>query len=292
VKAANTRRTVLVNDMRGEPDFVRGPIDSLSELATPVIIDGETVAVLNVESLDLNAFTREDQTLLETLAQHVASAYQRISESKRQLDNISRLSRTIRHDLMSPLQVIKNSAYLMRHSPGSVEEMAETIDDSVDYVVRILEDLRTLTTHRELVKSQVDLAELVEHSLGSVVIPQSVKVERAFTGPVNINVDSTSIRRCIGNLVKNTVEAMPEGGTLTLSVNVDEKSVELVVKDTGNGISDEVMRSLFKPFYSTKSSGRGLGLALCKSVVEAHGGRITVESRLGEGTAFKVMLPS
>jgi PAS domain S-box-containing protein len=80
VKAANTRRTVLVNDLRGDHDFVRGPIDSLSELATPVLIDGETVAVLNVESLDLNAFTREDQRLLETLAQHVASALSRLGD--------------------------------------------------------------------------------------------------------------------------------------------------------------------------------------------------------------------
>jgi PAS domain S-box-containing protein len=80
VKAANTRRTVLVNDLRGDHDFVRGPIDSLSELATPVLIDGETVAVLNVESLDLNAFTREDQRLLETLAQHVASTLSRLGD--------------------------------------------------------------------------------------------------------------------------------------------------------------------------------------------------------------------
>jgi PAS domain S-box-containing protein len=80
VKAANTRRTVLVNDLRGDPDFVRGPIDSLSELATPVLIDGETVAVLNVVSLDLNAFTREDQRLLETLSQHVASALSRLGD--------------------------------------------------------------------------------------------------------------------------------------------------------------------------------------------------------------------
>ena len=80
VRAVNTGRTVLVNDLRGDPDFVRGYTDSFSELATPVLVDGETVAVLNVESLDLNAFTREDQVLLETLAQHVASAYSRLGE--------------------------------------------------------------------------------------------------------------------------------------------------------------------------------------------------------------------
>jgi PAS domain S-box-containing protein len=80
VKAVNTGRTVLVNDLRGDPDFVRGSIDSLSELATPVQVDGEIVAVLNIENLNLNAFTKEDQRLLETLAQHVASALSRLRE--------------------------------------------------------------------------------------------------------------------------------------------------------------------------------------------------------------------
>jgi PAS domain S-box-containing protein len=82
VKAANTRRTVLVNDLRGDHDFVMGSTDSLSELATPVLIDGETVAVLNVESLDLNAFTIEDQRLLEALAQYVALALSRLRDTE------------------------------------------------------------------------------------------------------------------------------------------------------------------------------------------------------------------
>jgi signal transduction histidine kinase len=169
--------------------------------------------------------------------------------------------------------------------------MAKTIDDSVDYAVKILDDLRTITTYRELVKSQVDLAELVEQSLAGKVIPKSVKVERAYTGPVNIYADSTSIRRCIDNLVKNAVEAMPQGGVLTISIHVKEKSVEFAVKDTGKGLSAEVMKSLFNPFFSTKSIERGLGLAFCKGAVEAHGGQVTVESKVEEGATFTVILP-
>ena len=291
-KAAREKRSVLVKDTRGDPDFLRGTTDSLSELAAPVVVDGETVAVINMENLQPNAFDERDQRLVETLAMHVASAYQRIGESERQLDTVSRLSRTVRHDLMSPLQVIKNAIYLQRHSPGTVEDMVKTIDDSVDYAVKILDDLRTITTHRELVKSQVDLAELAKQSLDNNIIPASIRVERAFTGPVNINIHSTSIHRCLDNLIKNAVEAMPQGGTLTISLNVEEKSVKLAVKDTGEGISGETMKSLFKPLYSTKSSGRGLGLAFCKSVVEAHGGQITVESSTGEGATFTVMLLS
>lgn len=78
VKAARERRTVLINDLRGNPDFIRGSTDSLSELAVPVLVDGETVAVLNVESLQLNAFTEEDRRLLEIFAEHVAATIRRI----------------------------------------------------------------------------------------------------------------------------------------------------------------------------------------------------------------------
>jgi signal transduction histidine kinase len=113
---------------------------------------------------------------------------------------------------MGPLQVISNATYLLRHNPEEVEDMAKIIDNNVDYSVKILDDLRTVTKHRELVKSQVDLAELIDQSLAGNVRQQSVKVERAYTGPVNINADSTSIRRCIDNLIKNAVEAMPQGG--------------------------------------------------------------------------------
>ncbi len=291
-KAAREKRSVLVKDTRGDPDFLRGTTDSLSELAVPVVIDGETVAVINMESLHLDAFDEKDQKLVETLAMHVASAYQRISESERQLENVSRLGGMVRHDLMGPLQVISNATYLLRHNPEEVEDMAKIIDNNVDYSVKILDDLRTVTKHRELVKSQVDLAELIDQSLAGNVRPQSVKVERAYTGPVNINADSTSIRRCIDNLIKNAVEAMPQGGVLAIAINIKDNSVEFTIKDTGKGLSAEVMKSLFKPFFSTKSSGRGLGLAFSKNAVEAHGGQITVESRVNEGAIFTVMLPT
>jgi signal transduction histidine kinase len=115
--------------------------------------------------------------------------------------------------------------------------MSKTINNGVDYAVKILEDLKALTTNRELVKVKVDLADLVEQSLEGNVIPQSVRIKRAYTGSVNINADSTSIRRCIDNLVRNAVEAMPRGGDLTIAINVKDNFIELGVKDLGKGIS-------------------------------------------------------
>ena len=302
VKAARELRSILVKDTRLEPDFVRGPTDSLSELAVPIVVDGQTVGVINMESIELDAFNEMHQKLLETLAMHVASAYERIRESKRireeevawakeLLESADKIYKMVRHDLMSPLQTIRNSSYLLRHSPDKVGELTKTIDDNVEYVVKILDDLKVLAAPREMVRTPMDLCDLVEHSLANIAIPQSIKVERSYGHPVTIQINSTNIRRVIDNLMKNAVEAMPMGGILTVVVDEKDDSVELLVKDTGVGISSERVKDIFKPFYSTKPNGTGLGLAICKQVVEAHGGQIRVESDEGKGTTFTVKLP-
>ncbi|MNJ49022.1 Sensor protein ZraS [compost metagenome] len=87
------------------------------------------------------------------------------------------------------------------------------------------------------------------------------------------------------------MEAMQEKGQLTLSTQVIQDGIQLLVSDTGPGISAEEQEKLFQPFYTTKSTGTGLGLALCQSILEKHGGNISVRSELGAGTTFVVMLP-
>jgi len=95
----------------------------------------------------------------------------------------------------------------------------------------------------------------------------------------------------LDNLVGNAVEAMPEGGTLTVTAEKEEDVIVISVSDTGVGIPDEELVNLFKPFQTTKKGGLGLGLAYCKRAIEDHGGKITVESKVGEGTTFTVGLP-
>ncbi len=301
-KAARERRSVLVTDVRSDPDFLLGTTDSLSELAVPVILDGETVAVLNFESLELNAFNEADQRLLETLALHVASAIYRIREMERMreqetaksrelLDGANKLVSMVRHDLRNPLQTIQSASYLIRIRPDRAEEYTRRIDDSVEYAVKILDDLKVMMEPQQLNRLPVDLNELVKNSLEGSYIPSNVRLEVDYGAPVTVEVDSFKIRRVVDNLVKNAVEAMPDGGTLTLRVEAADGMALMTVRDTGGGITDEVAANLFTPFYTTKQTGTGLGLAICKQVVEAHGGRIEFESEVGKGTYFTVELP-
>jgi signal transduction histidine kinase len=107
-------------------------------------------------------------------------------------------------------------------------------------------------------------------------------------------VDPQHIQRVFRNLISNGIDAMAGDGRLTISA-VPEKSTQTVrvcVRDTGSGIAPEQMAKLFQPLYTTKARGIGLGLMICKNLVEANGGRIEVESELGKGAAFAVMLPA
>ncbi len=103
--------------------------------------------------------------------------------------------------------------------------------------------------------------------------------------------DSVYLKRVLNNLLINAVQAMPHGGQLTISIYNTEEATCIAIQDTGAGIPDEIKPKLFQPLFTTKSKGQGFGLAVCKRVVEAHGGTISFESAVGKGTTFKIKIP-
>jgi signal transduction histidine kinase len=109
--------------------------------------------------------------------------------------------------------------------------------------------------------------------------------------PMPLDVDPELLHRALSNLVLNAIDAMPEGGTLTLSAKLRGDQVEIRVADTGQGMTPEECDRLFTPYYTTKQHGTGLGLAIVQSVIADHAGTIAVESRPGGGTVFVIALP-
>jgi signal transduction histidine kinase len=104
-------------------------------------------------------------------------------------------------------------------------------------------------------------------------------------------VDMEKMKRVCVNLIKNAVDAMPKGGKLTIKSNTMDDQLEMVFIDTGIGITKEVLQKLWSPLFTTKAKGMGFGLPICKRVVEAHDGSISVESTVGKGTTFTVTIP-
>jgi signal transduction histidine kinase len=106
-----------------------------------------------------------------------------------------------------------------------------------------------------------------------------------------ISVDVEKVKRAFVNVIKNALDAMPKGGTLTIRSRRSDGNLEISFADTGMGMPRETLQRIFTPLFTSKAKGMGFGLAISKRVVEAHGGRITVESTVGEGSTFTLIIP-
>jgi signal transduction histidine kinase len=155
---------------------------------------------------------------------------------------------------------------------------------------KIVSDLQAFVQPVKIDKKPVDLKELVANVLSTVAVPNdiSVKTECQDVFPA-VKADPQLLKRVLINLVTNAIQAMPDGGSLTLTLQVNSPDqVSVSVKDTGVGIADKIKSQIFTPLFTTKSRGQGFGLAVCKRVIEAHGGSIGFESTEGKGTTFTI----
>jgi PAS domain S-box-containing protein len=229
---------------------------------------------------------------------------ERILRSER-LAAIGQTAAMVGHDLRNPLQGIAGATYLLRqqceNSPEEEKErpakpdtleIAAMIEESVEYMNKIVSDLQNYAapTHPEL--ATVDINQLLNETLSTIRIPATVKVSiKLDDAAEKCKVDPRLMRRVFTNLITNALQAMQNGGefTMTTQKTVDETLINF--QDTGTGIPETDLQKLFQPFHTTKAKGQGLGLPVCKRIVEAHGGKITVQSIVGKGCTFTVQLP-
>jgi len=205
---------------------------------------------------------------------------------------VGRIASMVGHDLRGPLQNIKSATYLLRKVPERAGEAVEMIERAVDRAGCMLEELRNNTREAPIQLAVANLSVLVQRSQEEASPLATIDVSLELgEGLEKVNVDPAKVRRMLDNLIRNALEAMPDGGSLHIEAERRGDDVIIKVSDTGVGIKDEDMPKLFKPFHTTKPRGMGLGLAYCKQVVEAHGGIITAESKVGEGTTFIIRIP-
>jgi len=201
------------------------------------------------------------------------------------------VSSMVGHDLRSPLQSIKNAAYMIKQKPELTPRMLEVIGGAVDRSLKMLDELRQRTREEPLTLEPTDLRLLVDNVAREISHPPNARIRVVSAEVPAVLVDSLRIRRVLENLMNNAFESMKTGGEVTVSLAKKDGHVELAVKDQGRGIAEDAKSQLFRPFYTTKPGGIGLGLAYCKRTVEAHGGTIRVESEEGKGTTATIRLP-
>ncbi|MGA8903910.1 MAG: ATP-binding protein [Candidatus Bathyarchaeia archaeon] len=200
------------------------------------------------------------------------------------------------HDLRNPLQGISGAVYVLKQKLGSTAdaeaaEMLGLIERDVEYADKIVKELLDYSREIRLELTETNAKEVVDAAIQQVKIPANVEIRNLVQQTPSLLVDAGKTERVFVNLIGNAVDAMPAGGVLSITSTESDEILEIRFADTGVGIADNVMRDLWKPLKTTKTKGMGLGLAICKRIVEAHGGQIEVESTLGKGTAFTIGLP-
>jgi signal transduction histidine kinase len=268
--------------------------------------------------------TRDEFEALGDSFNHMTASLREAQEElvrREKLAMLAQLAGSVGNELRNPLGVMSNAVFFLKSqlpdAGGPVSEYLEIINSEIEGAQRILTDFIDYFRTRAPRPQPVAVAELVVRCIEHPAIPEQVTVTLDLPETLPpLQVDPAQMRKALQNLISNAVQAMPWGGALRVSarqargtrreergeedhnlaprssnLEPDGDFVEITVEDTGCGIAPENVEKLFQPLFTTKSRGVGLGLPICKNLVEANGGRIAVSSEVGKGTTFMVRLP-
>ena len=283
-------------------DYVATPMVEREQL-TGVVVSFNDVTERHRAEAELQRSHRE---LEETLAQLRATQRQVLQQER--LRAMGEMASGIAHDFNNTLSPILGFAELLLQRPdvppATTQRYAELINTAALDAASVIRRLRDLYRDRgeSSPDAAVDLRGCLEEAAAltqprwkSEALGRGVSIRVVITGAMDVPLilgDAAGIREMLTNLIFNAVDAMPQGGTITMHVRQDGDEVVLTVGDTGIGMSEEVRRRCLEPFFSTKDQqGTGLGLALVQTTVQRHGGALTVESEPGQGTTFSIRLP-
>jgi signal transduction histidine kinase len=235
------------------------------------------------------------------------AANRKLWESQEQLVRSERLAAIgelaggVGHELRNPLGAIKNAVYYVKgkvakselaESEPRVMQFLNIVDEEANASNKIIKDLLGFSRLAKPARSPVEVKGIIDGALCRVFLPEHVSLDnRASADSIEVNVDADQIQQVLVNIITNAVQAMPQGGTLAISTGERGGFQEVTIADSGAGIPEQVRGKIFEPLFTTRAKGIGLGLAISKSIIDRHGGHIEVQSRVGEGTAFTIMLP-
>ena len=261
----------------------------------------DALLMANIKELnDVYDVLREKLKELKRRDERIKSFEEELIRANK-LSALGELAGSIAHEIKNPLIAIQGFAKRIEktNEPDKIEEYAGVIDKEAGRLSNVLMKLLEFSRMDEPNKEYVDVNEIVddtvlfmEHHLTRFKNVELV-VERKKDLP-HIQVDKIHIQQALVNIIMNAAQAMPVGGVIEIKTQNANGRISISVKDEGAGIKDEDMGKIFEPFFTTKKKGEGtgLGLSLSKRFVEANGGEIDVESKVGEGSVFKILLPS
>ncbi len=275
--------------VKGESGRVEGLVFSLVETTERKKIQTK----LEQNAVLLEAYASQ----MEKLA---AERAKQLSQTER-LAAIGQTAGMVGHDIRNPLQAIAGELFLAKdeidtlpdgESKKNLQESIVSIEENLYYIDKIVADLQDYTKPLNPNREAVRIEKAIEEALLIVNIPSTLQV--TITIPENFPAfpaDFAMLKRALINLIQNAVQAMPNGGTLTITATCQNNHACVNIGDTGDGIPPEIQKRVFTPLFTTKSKGQGFGLAVVKRLIEAQNGTITFQTQSGKGTTFTIQLP-
>ncbi len=321
VRCLKEMRTQIVRDAFTDPKVSRGFRDFLGSkefACVPLVVKGKGIGVIVADNIYTKEPISEDHLHLlnifagqAALAVENAETYQRLEEKIEQLrETQERLCRSerlaamgeisayIAHEIRNPLVTIGGFARAIEKDSADREDVADAAQIIVEEVARlekILANIKDFSKPPEPRKVRLLVNTLIEDtcSLTEGYIEEGdVKLVRDFSPELPFTyLDPGQIKQVLLNLIKNAVESMESGGTLTIRTLREGRYIRIDIADTGRGIAPEVMEKLFTPFFTTKTSGTGVGLVVCQKIIDDHDGKLRVSSSQGKGSTFSILLP-
>jgi signal transduction histidine kinase len=213
---------------------------------------------------------------------------------------LRQIASMICHDLNNPMQVILGTLYMEKetidalHLPPEerrkMEYFCERIAGEVEYMKELTSEIKDWIAPLKPEIIETSLMDLIKDTISKISVPEKVRVDLGIDESSRVLVDQYMMRRVFTNMITNAIDAMPDGGDLLIKVSKTDNFLQISVEDTGIGIPEENFDKLFIPFFTTKSKGTGLGLPICKRMVDAHSGSIEVHSKVGQGTKFTISM--
>jgi PAS domain S-box-containing protein len=243
----------------------------------------------------LEEYSKQLEVLVEKRTEQLKQAQDQLLKSER-LAAIGEIASMVGHDLRNPLSGIAGATYYLKkklntEAPSKTRKMLDIIEKNIEYSDKIINDLLDYSRQIRLTRREVAPKSIIQESVSLSRVPQNIEVLDLTQNEPKIKIDADIMKRVFVNMIRNAADAMPNGGKLTIKSKESGDDVEIAFSDNGVGIPKEIVEKLFTPLFTTKAKGMGLGLAICKRIVEAHGGHIRVESTVNEGTTFTVIVP-
>jgi len=310
ILSSNLSELIPHKELRGQ---AKAAMETNETKLVELHLEADNPKILRATVTSIDSTTQNENAFclltLEDVSERTRFEEQLVLSEK--LAGMGMLASTIAHELGNPLSIMTSTLQYTRDTlldtknlqleaavrKAGIIEAVDTIMDSIGRMHELLQVLSGFTGFQLPRFEPTDLDQVLSQMLTFIhneAEAHKIKVYRHFDDNLpNCEVDRREVKQLFLNLLKNAIEAMPNGGELHARMYLGESkdAICIDIRDTGHGISETEMRTIFRPFYSTKPNGTGLGLAFCRRVVEEHGGEISVKSKLSEGSTFSVVLP-